>query len=263
MNEKDNELQLDQLLAIAPGGIAKLAFDDVLTILYATDTFYSMVRNVAGKSKYPTALMKNVYSADIIYVTQQLAAQKHRKDNMFSINFRTLRHGGSLKWVMINGTRVDEVYPSGNRSVPVYSCVAMDVTDMMQNYKELEQKNNYHRIISELSKELYFEYEIAKDTLTFTELFREVFGKDPVMPDFRSRLEKRKQLHPEEFPAIIDIFNTMMGGKKQVRFEFGLFPKAGGQNKYICYASIIFDENKNPCKVVGKLALTDPMKKRK
>jgi diguanylate cyclase (GGDEF)-like protein len=46
----------------------------------------------------------------------------------------------------------------------------------------------------------------------------------------------------------------MMRGRKQARFELRMIPKDGIPCWYICYASIIFDENKTPCKVVGKLS---------
>ncbi|MDF2942980.1 MAG: diguanylate cyclase/phosphodiesterase with sensor [Herbinix sp.] len=259
--DENNKLQLEQLLQSAPGGIAKLAFDDMLTILYATDTFYSLIKNVTDKvnTKDPLALLRIVYSADIIYVTQQLATQKHRKDNRLNLNFRTLQQDGSFKWVMITGDRTAEVYQSGTKSVSVYSCIAMDVTDLMLKYKKLEQASSYQRVIAELSKDLYFEYEIATDTLSFSELFHEIFGKEAVMPGFRKRLEKTKIIHPEEQPAVVGIFNSMMSGRKQARFELRLIPKDGKPCWYICYASIIFGENKNPYKVVGKLSATNPL----
>lgn len=254
-----NRFQVEELLQSAPGGVAKLAFDDMLTILFATDTFYSVIKNVADKAvaKAPLGLLRIVYSADIIYVTQQLALQKHRKDNMISFNFRTLQQDGSFKWVMITGSRMQEIYQSGNKTVPVYSCIAMDVTDFMVQYKKLEQTADYQRIITELSKDLYFEYEIATDTLSFSELFREVFGKDAVMQGFRKRLEKTKIIYSDELPAVVRIFNSMMSGRKQARFELRLIPKDGNPSWYLCYASIIYDENRNPHKVVGKLSTTN------
>lgn len=254
MEEKDI-IQTNYLLETMPGGIAKIAFDDVLTILYATDNFYSLIETVSKVvKKAPLALLRIVYSADIIYVTQQLAAQKHRKDNMLSINFRTLQKDGSFRWVMITGQRTAEVYTSGNKDVYVYSCIAMDITDMMVKYKKLEQSNEYNRAIMELSKELYFEYEIATDTLVFNEIFREIFGKDATITNFREKLENTKIIHSEELPAVIKIFKSMMSGKKQVRFEMRLISKSRVPNWYLCYASIIYDENRNPHKVVGKLA---------
>jgi len=251
--------QLDELLQTAPGGIAKLAFDDMLSILFATDTFYSIIKNVSDKvsAKAPLALLRIVYSADIIYVTQQLALQKHRKDNMISFNFRTLQQDGSFKWVMIVGNRTQEILQSGNKTVPVYACIATEVTDLMIQYKKLEQTTDYQRTINELSKELYFEYEIATDTLTFNELFREVFGKDAVITNFRKRLEKTKTIYPEELPAIVNIFNSMMSGRKQARFELRMVPKDDNLCWYLCYASIIYDGNKNPYKVIGKLSTTN------
>jgi diguanylate cyclase (GGDEF)-like protein len=251
-----NKIQADELLQSAPGGYVKLAMDEMITILFASDTFYSLVRNVTDKTvKGPLQLLRMVYSADVIYVTQQLAAQKNRKDNQISFHFRSLQQDGSFKWIMVSGNRLPETQASGTKSVSVYSCLAMDVTDVMLQYKRLEQLAEYNRAITELSKDLYFEYDIASDTLSFSEIFREVFGKDSVIPGFRKRLEKTKIIHSEELPAVVGIFNSMMSGRKQVRFELRLLPKGGTPSWYICYASIIFGENRNPNKVVGKLSL--------
>jgi diguanylate cyclase (GGDEF)-like protein len=262
MSEQNSPIP-DNMLQSLPGGIAKLAFDDILTILFATDKFLQMIRNVTDQStgKKPGALLRMVYSADIIYVTQQIAAHKHQKDNCLSINFRTLQQDGSFKWIMITGNKTEEVYQSGSRTVPVYSCVATDITGLMVNYKKLEQKNDYQRAISELSKDLFFEYEIANDTLSFTELYREIFGGDPVMTGFHSRLEKTKKIHSDELPAVIAIYSSMMKGRKQVRFELRLLPKDGNYCWYTCYASIIFDENRNPYKVVGKISTCNAVSK--
>jgi diguanylate cyclase (GGDEF)-like protein len=251
-----NKLQMEELLQSAPGGFVKLAMDDMLTVLFASDTFVAMVNNVSGKtSKGPQQLLRMVYSADVIYVTQQLASQKHRKDNMINFHFRSLQQDGSFKWIMVSGNRMQEIHASGTKSVPVYSCMAMDVTDALIQYKKLEQSVEYSRAITELSKDLFFEYDIATDTLSFSEIFREVFGKDSVITGFRKRLEKTKMIHSEELPAVVGIFNTMMSGRKQVRFELRMIPKDGKPCWYICYASIIYGENRNPHKVVGKLSL--------
>jgi diguanylate cyclase (GGDEF)-like protein len=257
--EELNKQEVDQLLKTAPGGIVKLAFDEMLTILYYSEAFYSLIKNAADKEAHKSslALMRIVYSTDIIYLTQQIAMQKHRKDNMIHFNFRTLQQDGIFKWVMISGNKTEETYTSGPKTVPVYSCVAMDITTFMLDYKKMEQANEYRNKIAELSKDLYFEYEIATDTLSFSELFREIFGKDSVMPGFRGRLEKTKTVHQEELPAVISIYNSMMGGRKLARFELRLITKDGVTNWYLCYASMIFDENKNPYKVVGKLATTN------
>jgi putative two-component system response regulator len=254
--EEQNKQQFDQLLQTVPGGVVKLAFDDMLTILYATDKFFSFVKNVSDKSinKVPVSLLRMVYSADIIYLTQQIAQQRHRKDDMIALSFRTLLHDGSFRWVLVSGTKGEETYQSGTKTVPVYSCIATDATSIMVNYKKLEQTTDYHRVITELSKDLFFEYEIASDTLAFTEIFREVFGKDNVMTGFRKRLEKTKTIHAEELPAVVSIYNSMMSGRKQARFELRLIPKDGVPCWYTCYASIIFDENRNPYKVIGKLS---------
>jgi len=260
---EENNQQFEQLLQAAPGGMAKIAFDDMLTVLFATDQFFILIKNMSSKPniKLPISLLRMVYSADIIYLTQQLAAQKQRTDQMITFNFRVLMNDGSFRWVMITGARTEESYQNGTKTVPVYACVAVDATSIMLNYKKLEQTSDYQRIISELSKDIFFEYEIATDTLSFSEVFREVFGKDNIMTGFRKRLDRTKSIHPDELPAVVSIYNSMMSGRKQARFELRLVPKDGTAVWYTCYASIIFDENKNPYKVVGKLAMKSVIEK--
>ena len=257
-----SKFQLEELLVSAPGSLLKIAIDDSLTILFAPEAFYSLVKNEVNRSESTLLpLVRFVYSADIISVTQQLANQKHRKDDMLWFHFRSLQSDGRFKWIMITGKRMQEIYSSGTKQVPVYACMVVDITDYMLQLKRLEQKTDHYRAITELSRDLYYEYEIATDTLTFSELFYEVFGKDAVIHGFREKLKKTPLIHPDELPAVIKIFNSMMGGRKQARFEIRMFPKDGKSCWYICYASIILDENKNPYKVVGKLTTLNQTKK--
>ena len=261
MSEQKNIVS-DELLQTVPGGIVKLALDDTLTIIYATDNFFRMIRRTDRTGKKAENLLNMVYSADIIYMTQQIATQKNRKDNSISINFRALMQDGSMKWILLNGNKTEELYQSGSKAVPVYSCVATDITDLMVQYKKLEQKIDYQRVIAELSKDLFFEYEIATDTLVFTELYREFFGGNPVISGFRGKLGKTSKIHPDELAAVNDIFNSMMNGRKQVRFELRILSKGGSYNWHTCYASIIPDENRNPYKVVGKVSTFNQLSKK-
>ena len=103
---------LEENLKNVPGGVALIVLDDLLTVLHGTDTFCSLIQNIRSKSnlKFPLALLRVVYSADIIYVTQQLAQQRQREDGMFRINFRILQDDGHFKWVMISGNKTMEEY---------------------------------------------------------------------------------------------------------------------------------------------------------
>lgn len=258
-----NSFQTEEFLKTLPGGLAKLALDDTLTILHSTDIFDDMIKKTAGKgnSIKSQGLLGMVYSVDLISVTQQITEHKHKKEDVLRVYFRILQHNGSFQWVMITGKRTDEVFQSGDKTVPVYSCIALDVTGYMLEFKKMERKLEDQRTVSDLSRELFFEYEIAGDTLYFSQLFHEVFNKDPKIPNLRKKLDKTTIIHPDELPAVIRIFNSMMNGRKQVRFELRMIPKDGEPVWYICYASIIFDENKNPHKVVGKLAIANPLKR--
>lgn len=252
----------DDLAESVPGGIAKIALDDQLTLIEATDTFYSLIANATLKmgDKAPMVLTKSVYSADVIYLTQQIATQRLRKDNKISLQFRVLQQNGSFRWIMISGNKMEELHTTNSKTVPVYACIAMDATYHMTKYRKIEQELGYQHIISELSMDIFFIYEIATDTIVFKEVFREIFGRDNVIKQFSTRLEKTELIYSMELPSIIKIYKSIMGGKKQARFQVHLFTKEGVLTPYVCYVSIIFDENKNPFRMIGKL-VSNPLNK--
>ncbi len=261
---ENKAIDLEQMLNDLPGGLLKIALDDELTIIYATDIFYELIEiDQSKQGKLPKSIFNTVYSSDIINYTQQIAAQRRRKDNQFMLLYRVLQKNGNLKWIMINGNKTEEVYQKQNKTYPIYYCMVMDISEHMYMYRKMEEELDYHRTILELSKELFFEYVIATDTLSFSEIFREVFGKDSQMKEFSKRLEKTKLIHPTDLPEVIKIYKSMMSGKKQARIELQMKTKDGNLAWYVCYASIIFDDNKNPYKVVGKLALINTKNEKK
>lgn len=239
-----------------PCCILKLALDDELTVLSATDAFYKLI-DYNKPEKLLKSILNIVYSADIIYYTQQVAEQIRTKDNQLILFFRVLQKSGSLKWIMINGYRTEENHQIKGKSLPIYICMAVDISTHMIEHKKMEQEVENHRTILELSRELFFEYIIATDTLSFSELFREIFGKETTIKNFNKKLEKTKIIHPKDLPTAINTYKSMMNGKKQVSFEMRLITRDGKTVWYICYASIIYDENKNSYKVVGKLSVVN------
>lgn len=251
-------MDLKDMANYMPCSLLQLALDDELTIVSANDEFYRLI-DYNQSDVLPKSVFRMVYSADIIYFTHQVTQQKERKDSQLMVFFRVLQKSGSLKWIMINGNKTEENILIRDKTVPIYFCTAADMTTHMTVYKRLEQETEYHRIILELSRELFFEYIIASDTLFFSELFREIFNKEAVIKNFSKKLEKSKIIHPDDLPYAVNIFKSVMNGKKQVKFEFRLRTKEDKIAWYICYASIIYDENKNPYKVVGKLAFTNKL----
>ena len=246
---------MNEIMKSLPGGLLRVVLDNELTIVFANDAFYELINFDNNKTAMiPENIVKTVYSTDIIYYTHQIAEQRKRKDDQLLLFYRVLLKNGELRWIMINGNKTEDIYQKHNKSYPIYLCMALDVTDHMMKYRKLEDEVDYHRTVSELSKELYFEYEIASDTITFASLFREVFGKESTISNFSRRLERTTLVYPADLPYVIKIYKSIMSGKKQLRCEFRMVTKDGEATWYVCYASIIFDENKTPYKVIGKLS---------
>lgn len=257
-----SEQEMIQIVMSAPGGHAKVVFDDELTILEGDNSFYSFlgIKKDSKGGKEVKSLFKVVYSADIIYINRQIAAQKANIKNGINLDFRVLQSDGSFKWIMVTGSLLEEQYEG---KYPVLSCITVDISGQKAKQKQLEEQENYHRITTDLARDITFEYTIATDTLKFSELFREAFGVEANVQNFRSKLQETTLIHPDELNGVKKIFSSMMAGKKQAIFEFRMLPKGGEPIRYRCYASIILDENRNPIKLVGKLTLVLEAKKTK
>lgn len=257
---RENNKDMKDLFSEVPGGLAKIVLDDKLTLLYATDGFYRLMENATIKvnSDDSLELRSMVYSADIIYLTRQLATQRQRKDKRLELHFRILKSNGQLQWIILNGNLTKSVQLIENKEYPVYDCLLTETTELMDKYKRMEQELSYQHIISDLSRDIFFEYEISTDTMTFQPVFREIFGKESTIRKFSSKIESTRLIDPREHQAVIKIYKSIMGGRKQARFEVTLTTKEKVAVRYTCYVSIIFDENKNPYRIIGKLA-TNPM----
>lgn len=236
-----------------PAGIATMIYDRELKILNSTNIFKELILGDYEKAKTQelTSLFPEVYSGDLISVNQQLAEQFYK--GKFRIKFRVLHHDGNIKWLQLDGARTKKIHELDGKKFHIHTCIITDISNEVQRLQKLEKDKDDSRIISDLSEELNYEYWIANDTLWVSKLFNDTFGKTKEIKGFRGRLESTNLVHKDDLPLLKRNFTSMMAGRKKLILSMRLINKAGKAIPYVCYAIIVYDENHNPHKVIGKL----------
>ena len=113
-----------------------------------------------------------------------------------------------------------------------------------------EQK---YLIISDISEELPYEYDIATDTITFAEKFNHIFEGESVIENPTENMLKMGLVSYDTQSAIEELFYLAKAGTEYHSTEFKLNTKNGGFQWYFSTFSTIYDEEGTPLRVVGLL----------
>ena len=119
-----------------------------------------------------------------------------------------------------------------------------------------------YRIATELSQDVIFEYRIDDDEMISTDKFRELFGGELIISNFAEKCwDRQDKVHPDDWGIYLEYCQELKEGKNIVQTEFRMKNLLG---EYIwCQAmgKTIYDEQKKPLHVIGKIVNIDIQKK--
>lgn len=127
--------------------------------------------------------------------------------------------------------------------------------------KMVQIEEERYRVASEITNDILFEYEIPKDIMKASDKFYEVFGRNQTMYHFTEYLESKKYVHMEDLSVFEEFCIALHYGKEIVEAEFRLTDKTG---EYVwCHirGKTIYNNDKVPIKVIGKIVNIDIQKR--
>lgn len=233
-----------------PSGVSKHLLDNNLTLIWANNYFYDMCGYTPQeyKKQYGKNTLPIVLSEDLAIVIDALADLTEASQSII-LNFRIKCANDSIKWVNAVFAR------SGDMSdgFPVINLVMSDITNLkIAEMKAMLEEQKY-LIISDISEELPYEYDIAEDVITFADKFNHIFEGDSVIANPAVNMLKEALVSYDTKDAIEELFYLARLGTEYHSTEFKLNTKNGGYQWYFSTFSTIFDEDGNPIRVVGLL----------
>ncbi len=249
-------LELNKITNSIRAGLVHFIFEDNCRILYASRGFYELL----GYSKQEIREENKVSILDFID-PKDMEVLLGLKDQLGSdtLNFevRMITKSGQILYALVNGNSV-----LGRDGKHTISAVFVDISEQKQMQEMLLLEGERYRIASELSKDVLFEYHIRTDEIFYTDKFRDLFGRSPVIPFFHKDCEGRREIiHPDDWGIYLEFCQELSEGKRMIEAEFRMKDR---MNEYIwCQAmgKTIYDDEKCPIRVIGKIVNVDTQKR--
>lgn len=262
IDEKNRELEatnedLKRLTANLPGGIFRCQNDEALTLLQMSDGFLAMLgytREEIEKelhNSFKKLIDPRDYENTLRDVERQMA-----KGNTKTLEYRVIRKDGSTIWVLDKGTLIQK-----GQEIPCFHCILVDVTEGKLAQEELRLALEKHRIVTNQTNDIIFEWDIAHDHFTFSSNWEKKFGYQPMLDNDTESLITKSHLHPEDGARIK---NSLLHIRRGNPYEVYDVRIRDSHDTYIwCQARMTtqFDEQGKPISAIGVLIDIDRLKK--
>lgn len=140
--------------------------------------------------------------------------------------------------------------------VSVETPVHVSPTDISsRTLRLLERERQKYQILSDLSEEIVFDYDLQKDQITFSEKYQILTRKNLVVKDFKMNLDQYSAVPQEERIHLLDIMNRITPEHPVSRFQLRLDLDGRGLQWYDAYLYSVWDWEYEPVCVsyIGKL----------
>ena len=233
-----------------PSGLSKHLLDNNLSLTWANNYFYNMCgyTQEAYREKFGRSMLSLILSEDLATVIDALADLKEENKSQI-VNFRIKCADDSIKWV-------NAVFASSGETVenfPVINIVLSDITSLKEAEMKAALEEQKYLIISDISEELPYEYDIATDTIKFADKFNHIFEGNSVIEKPAINMLLSGLASSDSKSAIEELFYLAKIGTEYHASEFKLNTKNGGYQWYFTSFSTIYNELEEPVRAVGLL----------
>lgn len=254
---KEASLELRHITNSIHAGFINFILNEDFEIIYASHGFYDMIgyRKDEIQQDFNHSLIALIYPEDM----DKLKTIKVCFCNGECIQkeVRIVTKSGKAMWILLNGNYIEDT--EGRNTV---SAVLVDITESKTMQERLLLEEERYRVAAEISNDILFEYEISEDRMNFADKFKELYGRNPVIERFSEAESFAGQgIHSEDLGVFAEFCRALRSGREMIESEFRL---KDSNNEYVwCHTrgKTIYDDNKHPNRVIGKVVNIDLHKK--
>ncbi len=233
-----------------PSGVSKHILDNNLSLIWANNYYYNLFGYTEKeyKKNFGKSTLSLVLSEDLALVIDAIA-DLTEDTNSTIVNFRIKCFDGSFKWINATLARTGEI----SNGFPVVYVIMSDITSLkIAEMKAMLEEQKY-LIISDISEELPYEYDIVEDVITFADKFNHIFEGESIIKNPSEAMINQALVSFDTKEAIEELFYLAKVGTEYHSTEFKLNTKNSGYQWYFSTFSTIYDEEMTPIRVVGLL----------
>lgn len=250
---KEEEL-LDRITDIVPGGCINFLLDEELTITYINKKFLEFTGYTKSEIK-EVFVNKYLYMIDTNERDKVIDVLHQSEDESKSqIYYRQLCKDGDKKGVI----SMFHIFKNKKGEKKVH-CLLIDPSKLKQVKLEKDVDAERYRIVAEQSESIIFDINILEQSIYLNSHFKEKFGYD-VDKDFMKANLQHKLIHPDDLERFVQL-----GRFEDDYSEIEVRIKKIDGNYLWCKlrVSTIYDDNKTPIRLVGKVIDVDKSRREK
>lgn len=267
--EIEKNQEIDTLINSVPGGVIKLSYsnDNVSKLIFANDGFYDLVGY--EKEEFLEKFGENnqlghIFEQDrepILDLLKKQIDEGHKEK--VNIEYRAVKKNGDICWLSLTGGKV-EISDLG----VVYECIITDTTEYRRILNDLEAKKEQYSIISQISDEIIFEYDIKTDFIEISDKYITIADFDLPREGFLKNLLHEDIIHKDDLKNFLNNIKVIRSGEhkgiKDGKHVFGeeiRIKNRYGEFNWIFYQGVIINDMEgNIYKAVGKISNIDKFK---
>lgn len=249
-------LELKKITNSIRAGLVHFVLEDSCKILYASKGFYEVLDydKASAKEENKVTLLDFLDQRNNNFV-EDIKRQLGNETIRTEVHMAT--KNGSFLYMLMNGN--SSVGKDGKHTLSV---VFVDISELkrMQDINLLEGER--YRVATELSNDVLFEYHIQSDEMIHTEKYRDLIGLNPIISGYISTSEIRRDIiHPDDWGIYLEFGQELSQGKSIIEAQFRIKNRLGEFIWCQIMGKTIYDDYKNPIRVIGKMVNVDTQKR--
>ncbi len=236
-------------------GLVHFLLEDDLKIIYISKGFYDILGyNKDAKEMEKSSLLDYVDPDDQSFVSE---IWKQIEEDQIRCDVRMVNGEGKVLNMLMTGNSV-----VGKDGKHTCSVVFVDMTEQRIMQEKILLERERYRIATELSQDVIFEYDIQSDYMVYTDKYKELFAMQPKVDKFiESCSLRRESIHPDDWGVYLEFCQHLIEGKSIIESEYRRKDRLGDFIWCQILGKTIYDDNKKPIRVIGKIVNIDMQKR--
>lgn len=253
------EREMSALTKNVPCGLHHCMDDEELTIISMSDGFLEIFGYSRKdiEERFHNQFVRMIYTEDRKAVFLSMKHQLAIKNDL-ELEYRVPLKDGGLVWVLDKGKLV--IGEDGRRT---FYCVMLDITEQRRQREDLRLSLERHQVIMDQATDIIFEWNIAADTLTFSNNWSKKFGYSAIREGISNRIPQSPNIHPDDMKAFISIMTDTAAGVPYSETEFRIRNEKGKFNWCRIRATTQFDNDRRPIRAVGVIVDIEEEKRKR
>jgi len=249
-------IELKRITNSIRAGLVHFTLEEDGRILYASNGFYELLgyEKDLAKAENKLRLLDFIDPRDS-HIFEDI--KKQISEDLVRFDVRMVTKDGDVLHLLMNGN-----IAVGKDGKHTLSVVFLDMTEQKRMEELILLEGERYRIATELSNDVLFEYHIHGDAMILSDRFRELYGHYPQINDFYSKnTERRNIIHPDDWGIFLELSEELVQGKSIIETEFRIKNRLSEYIWCQIMGKTIYDDDKQPVRVIGKIVNIDSQKR--